>query len=68
MFCVELIKSCCRMSVGLKSDLGSGLWNDEIQSRLCGIDVGLLSGGIQRTVDVNIVSKQGTVRDFFKGK
>ena len=46
------------MSVGLQSDLGSGLWNDEIQSRLCGIDVGLLSGGIQRTVDVNVVSKQ----------
>ena len=68
MFCVELTKSCCRMSVGLKSDLGSGLWNDEIQSRLCGIDVGLLSGGIQRTVDVNIVSKQGTVRDFLKGQ
>ena len=48
MFCVEMIKSCCRMSVGLKSDLGSGLWNDEIQSSLCGIDVGLLSGGMMR--------------------
>ena len=58
MFCVELIKSCCRISVGFKSDLGSGLWKDEIQSRLW-------NGGIQRTVDVNIVSKQGTVRDFF---
>ena len=53
------------MSVGFKSDLGSGVWNDEIQSMLCRIDVGLLSGGIQRTVDVNIVSKQGTVREFF---
>ena len=40
------------MSVGFKSDLGSSLWNDEIQSRLCGIDVGL-SSGIQRTVDRN---------------
>ena len=44
MFCVELKKSCRRMSVGSQSDLGNGLWHDEIQSRSCRIDVGLLSG------------------------
>ena len=52
MFCVELIKSCCRMSVGFESDSGGDLWNDEIQS--------------QRPADVNIVSKQGTVRVFLR--